>query len=247
MVFSSREFGPVISILFEITFQAGYDGRMDKIVKSERPTQSSTQRTYLDLRAAIITGQIAPGERLKVEALKDTLSTGASPVREALSLLTSDQLVERIDQRGFRVAQTSREQFQEILNLRCKLEDMALRESLEAGDEAWEEALVLAHHHMSRTDRADTIEFEARHKEFHMALIAACSSPILLRFCSQLYDLNVRYRYLAGTAKTYGARKVEEEHRDILNSAVDRDLERTSQLLLEHYRSTGAFLFEQMD
>lgn len=216
-------------------------------MKLQRTTQSSTQRTYLDLRAAIITGQIAPGERLKVEALKDSLSTGASPVREALSLLTSDQLVERIDQRGFRVAQTSREQFQEILNLRCKLEDMALRESLEAGDNAWEEALVLAHHRMSRTNRDDTIEFEERHKDYHMALISACSSPILLRFCAQLYDLNVRYRYLAGTSKSYGARKVEDEHRAILDAAVDRNVELCSQLLLEHYRSTGAFLFDQID
>ena len=88
---------------------------MDKPVKPQRSTQSSTQRAYHDLRNAIITGTIPPGERLKVETLKDTLSTGASPVREALSLLTSDQLVERIDQRGFRVARASREQFQEIL------------------------------------------------------------------------------------------------------------------------------------
>jgi len=61
----------------------------------------------LTLRDAIITGEIAPGEKLKVESLKTTLSMGTSPVREALSLLTSDQLVERRDQRGFRAAQAN--------------------------------------------------------------------------------------------------------------------------------------------
>jgi DNA-binding GntR family transcriptional regulator len=217
---------------------------MNKELKSQASTQSSTRRAYLDLRNAIITGQLAPGERLKVEALKDTLSTGASPVREALSLLTSDQLVERIDQRGFRVAQSSREQFQEILDLRCQLEDMALRESVAAGDRDWEEALVLAHHRMTRTDRADQMEFEARHKDFHMALIAACGSPILLRFCDQLYDLNVRYRYLAGTSKSYAARDVEAEHRGILEAAVVRDIDKTANLLRTHYRNTGEFLAE---
>jgi len=219
---------------------------MDKPVKPQTSTPSSTQRAYLDLRAAIITGQISPGERLKVEALKDTLSTGASPVREALSLLVSDQLVERIDQRGFRVAKTDRGQFQEILNLRCKLEDMALRESMANGERDWEDALVLAHHHMTRTDRADTAAFEARHKDFHMALIAACGSPILMRFCGQLYDLNVRYRYLAGTAKAYGRRDVEAEHRAILNAAVERNIDKTSDLLRDHYRKTGEFLAELM-
>lgn len=217
---------------------------MDKPLKPQGTTQSSTQRAYLDLREAIITGRIPPGERLKVEALKDTLSTGASPVREALSLLTSDQLVERIDQRGFRVAQASREQFREILNLRCNLEDMALRESLASGDRNWEENLVLAHHRMTRTAREATAEFEARHKDFHMALLAACASPILLRFCGQLYDLNVRYRYRAGTSKSYGSRDVAAEHRDILDAAVDRDIDRTSDLLREHYRKTGEFLSE---
>lgn len=204
--------------------------------------QSSTQRTYLTIRNEIITGKLSPGERLKVETLKENYGTGASPIREALSLLTSDQLVERLDQRGFRVAQTSRHQFQEILNLRCTLEDMALRQSVENGGRDWEENLVLIHHYLSRTDRADVETFEERHKNFHMALLEACDSPILLRFCSQLYDLNVRYRFLAGKSKSYGSRDVEAEHQAILNAAVNRDVEAASRLLRDHYRSTGAFL-----
>ena len=217
---------------------------MDKAVEPPKDTQSSTQRAYLALRSAIITGEIPPGERLKVETLKETLQTGASPVREALSLLTSDQLVERLDQRGFRVAQTSQDQFQEILGLRCHLEDLALRQSVGAGGQEWEEALVLAHHRMSRAEQDNAQEFEALHKEFHMALLAACGSPILLRFCAQLYDLNVRYRYLAGKSKSYKRRDVAAEHRAILDAAVTRDIEQASKLLLAHYRATGAFLVE---
>ncbi len=136
---------------------------MDKRLKSPTSSQSATQRAYLTLRHDIITGAVAPGMRLKVDTLKVGLETGASPVREALSLLTSDQLVERLDQRGFRVAKTSRTQFQEILNLRCTLEDIALRESLKNGDTVWEENLVLAHHHMARafTGNHDGLEERA--------------------------------------------------------------------------------------
>lgn len=57
------------------------------------------------------------------------LDMGASPICEALSLLTSDMLVERIGQRGFRAAPASPANFEEILKLRCTLEDMALRQS----------------------------------------------------------------------------------------------------------------------
>ncbi|MBU2942593.1 FCD domain-containing protein [Shimia thalassica] len=220
---------------------------MNKTVMPTQTNQSSTQRTYLTLRNEIITGKLAPGERLKVETLKENYGTGASPIREALSLLTSDQLVERLDQRGFRVAETSRHQFQEILNLRCTLEDMALRNSVANGGREWEENLVLVHHYLSRTDRSDIELFEERHKSFHMALLEACGSPILLRFCGQLYDLNVRYRFLAGRSKSYSRRDVESEHLAILDAAVSRDVEQSSLLLMDHYRSTGAFLAELID
>lgn len=217
---------------------------MDNSLNWQKSNQSSTQRTYLKLRDEIITGKIPPGERLKVESLKVSLNTGASPVREALSLLTSDQLVERLDQRGFRVAETSQAQFKEILELRCNLEELALRQSLKNKSQAWEEALVLAHHRMTRAMSSTPEQAEARHRDFHMALLAECDSPILLRFCGQLYDLNVRYRYLAGKSKAYNRRDVAAEHSAILAAAVDRDIERASHLLMAHYRETGAFLAE---
>lgn len=203
---------------------------------------SATQRTYGELRGKILMGEIAPGSRLKVEALKRLLGTGASPVREALSLLTSDHLVERIDQKGFRVANVSEAQFRELLALRCELEGYALRSGLPRADESWEERLVLSHHHLSRTPRDGAELFEQRHKAFHMALIDACASPILIRFCGQLYDLNIRYRNLAGSALTYEKRDIAAEHVEIMDAAIARDADRASELLGLHYSRTGEFL-----
>lgn len=215
---------------------------MDKKVEPDTAATSTTQRAYTALRDAIITGEMAPGEKLKVESLKHSLSIGTTPVREALSLLTSDQLVERRDQRGFRVAQASNEQFEEILNLRCKLEDLALRASLTQGDQAWEDRLVLAHHHMARAYDQPASVLEPHHKNFHMTLISECNSPILLRFCDQLYSLNIRYRNFASKSKGYAKRKVAAEHQDILTAAVNRDVEKASELLSSHYRTTGNYL-----
>ncbi|NDR59295.1 GntR family transcriptional regulator [Aliiruegeria sabulilitoris] len=203
---------------------------------------SATHKAYLALRRMIVVGELQPGEKLKIDRLRSILDTGASPVREALSLLTSDLLVERLDQRGFRAAETSHENFVEILTLRCELEEMALRQSIANADETWEDALVLAHHKMVRQDRADLEAFEARHKDFHMALLDNCRSPILMKFCSQLYDLNIRYRYLAGKALDYQKRDVSAEHEAILEAALDRDPDLASERLLSHYRQTGAFL-----
>lgn len=203
---------------------------------------SATQRAYLAIRRMIVIGELPPGEKLKIEALRTLMDTGASPIREALSLLTSDHLVERIDQRGFRAAPTSVGNFEEILTLRCSLEDMALRQSITAATELWEENLVLSHHRMEKLRGTETEPFEAAHKEFHMSLIANCPSPILLKFCSQLYDLNIRYRYIAGKSLRYRQRNVPGEHQQIMESALAHDAKLSSERLLTHYRQTGAFL-----
>ena len=209
---------------------------------TEAPAGSATNRAYQTLRTMIITGELKPGEKLKIDVLRQRLDTGASPIREALSLLTSDNLVERIDQRGFRAAEVSSENFGEILRLRCMLEDMALRESIAHYSQDWEEAAVLSHHRMQRAQHEDSDTYEDLHKAFHMTLLANAPSPILLKFCSQLYDLNIRYRFLAGRALSYRKRDVGEEHARILAAAIARDADSASERLLNHYKLTGAFL-----
>ncbi len=208
----------------------------------DTPETSATHRAYEALRRMIVVGELQPGDKLKIGALKARLDTGASPIREALSLLTSDHLVERIDQKGFRAAETNLKNFQEILALRCSLEDMALRASISNADVHWEETLVLAHHRMQREHRDSAEAFEANHKAFHMALLANGDSPILLKFCSQLYDLNIRYRFVAVKSMNYQSRDVTGEHKGILDAALAHDADTASARLLEHYRKTGAFL-----
>jgi len=205
---------------------------------------SATHAAYLSLREMILTGVLPAGEKLKIEQLRKLLETGASPVREALSLLTSDMLVERIDQRGFRAAPASRANFEEILNLRCAIEDMALRQSITQADSDWEERLVLSHHRMVRA--ANTPNFEIAHKVFHMTLLSNAASPMLERYCSQLYDLNIRYRYLAAAAANYQRRDISAEHIDILDAAIGRNADVASKALLTHYRLTGAYLSKQL-
>ncbi len=205
---------------------------------------SATRAAYLSLREMILVGDLPAGKKLKIEQLRNMLNVGASPVREALSLLTSDMLVERIDQRGFRAAPASLANFEEILSLRSTLEDMALRQSIARATPEWEERLVLSHHKMKRLTRTAT--FEDAHKSFHMALLSNAESPMLERFCSQLYDLNIRYRYLAAGGASYQNRDIAAEHEDIFDAAVQGDANAASAALLSHYRLTGEYLTTQL-
>ena len=214
------------------------------------PTQgkeaSTTRESYLKLRQMIVTGKLEPGKKLKIEELRTLLQTGASPVREALSLLTSDMLVERLDQRGFRAAPVSKANFEEILMLRCTLEDLAIRAAVARSHPEWDDQVVLSHHRMSRADRTQTEVFEAAHKTFHMALLSNAGMPMLERQCAQLYDLNIRYRFLAADGPRYGERSIASEHEEIRDAVLERDADLASLLLISHYRRTGEYLLAQM-
>lgn len=215
--------------------------------------ESLTSKAYAQLRAAIIAGELEPGRKLKIDELRQLYGYGGSPIREALSLLTSDGLVARLEQRGFNVADVSRDEFSELLKTRCWLEERALRESIAQGGTEWEERVILAQHWLSREPRSRdeggafvaNQAWETRHKEFHAALISACGSSILLRMCDQLYDQNIRYRMLSGSA-AYPGRNVGDEHAAIMQAALDRDADLAVTKLIEHYDKTGAFLRERL-
>ena len=220
---------------------------MQNEVTTSTENTSLTNQTYQRIYTMIIQGDLEPGVKLKIEELRRNLGTGASPVREALSLLTSDHLVERIDQRGFRVSHISADGFSELLKTRCWLEERALRESMKTKDVHWEENLLLSHHRLKREPR--TLEgtktpnpkWEARHKEFHMMLLSACGSSILIKMCDQLYDQNIRYRNAAKTM-AYPTRDVTSEHDEILKHVLNHDADSAVNELISHYTTTGEFL-----
>lgn len=221
---------------------------MSSPTADEARSTSLTAETYERIRSDILVGRLRPREKLKVDVLRDRFGSGASPIREALSQLTAEGLVDRFENRGFRVRDVSAADFAQLLQARCWVEEIALRESIRNGKRAWEDEVVLSFHHLSRTRRSTDpsdftpdLEWEARHRRFHGALLAACGSHHLLRFCDALYDQAVRYRWLSNV-KAYPERDVDAEHKAIMDAALDRDVHQATEALIQHYRRTGEYL-----
>jgi len=201
------------------------------------------------IRQDILFGKLPPGEKLILKMLTERYDCGASPIREALNQLSTDGWVVRIDKRGFFVAETSREDFEDILYNRCFMEGEALRRSIETGGTSWEERVVLAHHRLRQIRRdddsrpaAEIPDWEQAHKDFHMSLISGCGSPFLIATCDKLYYLNIRYRHLA-RRKSQRSRTVVREHEQITELALARKTEEAVRALQEHYQITGNYLF----
>src|SRR3974390_3667965 len=89
--------------------------------------RSLTTRAFERLREDILLGRLAPSERLRIQALSERYGIGATAIREALSRLTTDGLVQAEDQRGFTVTSVSPEELLDLTRTRIQVEQMALR------------------------------------------------------------------------------------------------------------------------
>jgi GntR family transcriptional regulator, carbon starvation induced regulator len=219
---------------------------------NEHGVRATTATTVFErIRDDILSGNLAPAMKLRIEFVCERYGIGASPVREALNRLSQDGLVERRDQRGFYVASVSLEQLDELVKTRCWLEAIALRESIANRTTEWEDRLVLTFHRLSRTKRSlDSNAYlinpvwEQQHREFHRALIANCGSSWLLTFCTHMGDQADRYRKLAA-ARIYPQRQGPDEHRTIFEATIDGDADRAVDLLQAHYRRTQTIIEQE--
>ena len=87
---------------------------------------STTYKIYNKLKKSLIGGDLTPGTKLKIDDLKKKYQTGTNPIRESLTLLIADDLVTKIDQKGFKVSDATQEKFNEILKTRIWIESIAL-------------------------------------------------------------------------------------------------------------------------
>jgi GntR family transcriptional regulator, carbon starvation induced regulator len=218
---------------------------------SERdPSQPVTEAATLSERAAtlvehdILAGLLAPGSRLGIVDLVQRYEIGATPLREGLSRLMSRGLIVGTGQRGFRVADISREDLLDITLMRTAVEIEAIRLAVTHGDDAWEAGIVSALHqmrrHIERTGNEfseGTDDFDRLHKGFHTALLAGCGSRRLLAAHSDLYDQAYRYRRLMMSSFDSG-KKFVRAHQLLADRIVSRDIAGAQAMLAAHLRST---------
>lgn len=204
---------------------------------------SLADRISSRVRDEILSGTRTPHARIRLDDLKSEFKVSWSPLREALSRLVAEGLVQAAESRGYRVAPVSRAEMSDITRMRKTLESMALRASVAGGDDAWEADLLAAHHRLikleaKRQRREDLDQWEAWHRNYHEALTRACGSPLLLQFCAQLHDQFARYRKLFLASHPFD-RAVAVEHRKLTEAALARDADKACAVIETHIERTG--------
>jgi GntR family carbon starvation induced transcriptional regulator len=196
---------------------------------------------YERLRNDIIAGRLEPTAKLRIEELRETYETSASPLREALNRLAGEGFVTAEGQRGFYVAPISLKELDDITRLRILLECEAVEDAIRQGDDEWEAGVVAAYHHLSKTEaqrHSQVAEWEARNQAFHEALIAACDSAWLRRLRETLFEQHKRYR-LISLLDNDDSRDVQAEHKAILDAVLARDTAAARKAIGEHVALTA--------
>ena len=226
---------------------AGYEpGAAGPAVPGAEATGETGAETVGDVvharvRADILFGQLAPGQRLRLDEASRRYGVGVGTMRELLNRLASEGLVVAEAQRGFEVAPASPSEFREIVDLRLLLEGHALALSFAAGDLDWEARVVAAHHKLAVTESrmlagAETDPTPVRQcdRDFHRALISACGSRVLMETHGSVHDRYLRYLTIAVIFR--GEVSVR-EHAALRDCALARDVRRASAILKVHIES----------
>lgn len=202
------------------------------------------EATYRRVRADIVYGRLAPGQKLTLERMRGTYGSAVSTLREIFNGLASEGLITAEGARGFEVASISPDNLREIAAIRQLLECDALRSSFEAGDVEWEGRVVAAHHklatlekRMAAGDRSQEELLRRYDREFHNALISACGSRLLLEMHAGIYDKYLRYLMLAAV---FRGQPVVDEHRKLLGCALERDWHAAQTTTITHIQDCVA-------
>lgn len=207
-------------------------------------TAPLTEQALISLRRDVTFGVFEPGQKLKLEELQTRYGFSSSPLREALSKLSQEGLVRADERKGFRVAEMSRADLQDITRMRLMLDVQALQSAMQAGDAEWEATVVAAHYKLDKLERAlpegpvvlDEV-WVSTHRAFHLSMLGGCESPRLLQWCANLFDQAERYRQFSARHRKTNRRKAA-EHRRLMETVIKRDIPTACQLLGDHISST---------
>ena len=158
---------------------------------------------YRRIRTDIVFGRLRPGQKLRLDGLKEDYGVSVSTLREILNRLAAEGFVLAEGRRGFEVAPVSVENLKELAELRLLLETHAMGVSFANADVEWEGRVVSAHHKLASTDRlmenglGELEQWKRYDGEFHQALISNCGSRTLMEMHALVFDKYFRYQMVA--------------------------------------------------
>ncbi|SCL29118.1 GntR family transcriptional regulator [Micromonospora inyonensis] len=205
---------------------------------------SLTERVFEQIRAAIISGELAPGSLYSVVEIASQLGVSRTPVREALLQFAANGMVRFERSRGVRILELSVKDIEEIYSLRLLLEaPSAYRAATEMSDRD-RAALKKAFDGMRKAcDAGDERLFQRHDLAFHEAIVRAAGNERVVQVVantrSQMHALGL------STTKTRTLADILAVHEKIYVNIMARDPAGASDAVQDHLIGTLTMLVQQ--
>ncbi len=202
-----------------------------------QPEPSMGERAYRDIRSMIVRLDLAPGDILREDALREQLGMGRTPIREALQRLAREHFVSVIPRRGMYVSGIDVSELSMLFETRTVLEPYAARLAAARGTDAHWSTMQAALDQVGSV--ADSEALMSIDRRCHELTWEAADNRFLLDTLDMLYAQSDRlwHLYLADVADMNEA---VDEHAEILEALRAGNSERAGDLMEEHIRAFDA-------
>lgn len=198
----------------------------------------ASDQAYLELRARILSGELAPGTQLKEEELATICGVSRTPVRDAIRRLETELFVRRTDSQRSFVAEWTLEDIEEVFTLRGMLEGYAVRRAAIRATESQIARLAGINEDLRAVLDAPSLDvqaFLAANARFHSLILEIAASDRLAALLGRL----VMQPVVQQTAMAYGREQLSRsynEHTEITAALAQGDPDWAEALMIAHIR-----------
>ncbi len=194
------------------------------------------------IRAAILDGRFAPGDRLKETELAEMLGISRTPVREAFLVLAAQGLLILTKGRGVKVRSYTPEEMRRNYEMRARLESYAAK--LAAGRMS-KAQISAAEAHLARLRKlgpGDVAGLVAENTLFHNLVLAAAGDERLHFMVTSLLELPFTYKSLYWSLETNGKMRSADFHERVLAAIEQSDDIAAEKAMAAHIADAGEIL-----
>lgn len=194
---------------------------------------TSQEAVLREIRQAIMSRQLKPGERVRQWDLAKRLNVSSVPVREALKTLEAEGQVTYEPHRGYKVVQLSVEDVEEIYLMRRVLETEGTTQAIPKVDEEVMQHLERLVEQMDEfASMGDVLNYTEANRNFHLLPFERAELPRLSQLIEVLWQNTEAYRGLIFDPEW--CVEAQQDHRALLEAYRDRDVSRTLEIQDRH-------------
>lgn len=208
----------------------------------------ASEHAYKVIKGWIMSGELAPEQRIDLDLVAAQLGVSKMPIRSALEKLSAEDLVVIHPHRGTTVKRLSKEHLDGIYLVRCNLEALAIElaiEHLTVSDVELLSKMIDNQEDLAHQPTQDMEQILATNREFHMYIYKLAQSTVLQATIERLWDQSERYRRILFKELSLVEGSIC-DHRHLVNLIKENKAKEAGEFLVEHNRKTHSVVLSTM-